>query len=883
MRRRSLALSCGIAALTAWAATCNAAAAETARTYHIPRQPLDQALREFALASELDLLFSPDLVSGKYSPMLDGKFTVEEGLRALLHGTGLEFSVRGTQVVISNAKGKEQSQPTSHLATTPVGRIRLAQAEEPAATEAPAVTESQPRLEEVIVTGSHIRGAQDFSAPVITFERKDIEASGYATTQQLVRSLTQSLSNVSDTTANHYNGGVEDGSGYDGAGINLRGLGSESTLVLLNGRRLAAAGNGSFVDMSLIPLSAVERIEVLTDGASAIYGSDAVGGVVNFVLRKDFEGAETSLRYGTVTEGSHDEMQATQLFGQSWDAGHALLSLEYYDRSPLHAGDRDFTPMDTSWRDLILIPEQKRWNALGVLSHRLSDDMELFGELFYGRRQSAWMRDMGAVGAPHMESDVRQYGGTAGLTVDLSNDWQARFSGLFSENDSEQTIVVPQQNSSIYYGNESRLWSLELAADGPTIAAPGGDVRVALGAQARSERFIEETSHRPGRLDREVLAAYAEVRIPWIGARNRRSGFERLELTLAGRYEHYSDFGSAFNPKAGLSWAPVAGLNVRGTWGKSFRAPLLSQMNPGSLVVLLSNLFVDTSGTTTGLLIYGTGVDLGPEKSTNWTAGFDFVPQSHDNWKFSLTYFDIEYKDRIASPTPSGYSILGVLLDPQYQSIVTRSPDLDELAPFLAHSSFFCACVGSPSPEDIVALIDQRLRNLSRVELSGIDFSAGLHWATGVGDWAIQLGGTLLTEYRQQLVSGTEWISNLNNVWSPVDLRVRGSVSWSKGPLSAVTFVNYTDDYRDRRDPAYAGEKARPTVASWTTFDLTLQYDLTAMLKSLRATHAGITVSVINVFDRDPPFVGSIIGTYYDGANATPLGRFMSAQLTTRW
>ena len=128
------------------------------------------------------------------------------------------------------------------------------------------------------MTGSHIRGAKNHSSPMITVDRQDIERSGYGTTQQLIRSLTQSVNSVSDTTVGSVNGGLDDGEGYDGAGLNLRGLGGDSTLVLLNGRRLAAAGRGSFVDVSLIPLSAIERVELLTDGASAIYGSDAVGG-----------------------------------------------------------------------------------------------------------------------------------------------------------------------------------------------------------------------------------------------------------------------------------------------------------------------------------------------------------------------------------------------------------------------------------------------------------------------------------------------------------------------------------------------------------------------------------------------------------------------------
>src|SRR5690606_4997410 len=125
---------------------------------------------------------------------------------------------------------------------------------------------------------------------------------------------------------------------------NLRGLGADSTLVLINGRRISTTGtsNGLFVDVSAIPVAAIERVEVLTDGASAIYGSDAIGGVVNFILRDDFDGVETSARYGEAYDGAAAETGISLAFGHAGDRARLLAVYDYFSRDPLANADRDF-------------------------------------------------------------------------------------------------------------------------------------------------------------------------------------------------------------------------------------------------------------------------------------------------------------------------------------------------------------------------------------------------------------------------------------------------------------------------------------------------------------------------------------------------------------
>lgn len=196
--------------------------------------------------------------------------------------------------------------------------------------------------ETIIVTGSHIRGAVAAGARLEVFTRDDLDKSGYATAQDFIKTLPQNFQG---------GGGSEDPSTgplstsniYEGSSVNLRGLGADSTLVLINGRRVPSSGaEGNFVDISILPQSVIERIEVLSDGASALYGADAIGGVVNFILRKDYDGAETRARYGSVTDGDMAEYRLSQAIGTAWNTGNVLAAYEYYNRDSLRIGDRKY-------------------------------------------------------------------------------------------------------------------------------------------------------------------------------------------------------------------------------------------------------------------------------------------------------------------------------------------------------------------------------------------------------------------------------------------------------------------------------------------------------------------------------------------------------------
>src|SRR5687767_7435439 len=197
-------------------------------------------------------------------------------------------------------------------------------------------------VETVVVTGSRIARGSDFESPspVITVDRDSIERSGYNNLQQLMEKLPSNGNGAFSSRGNN-----QDSTANGAASISLRGLGADATLVLVNGRRVAISAfaenvTTSFVDINSIPVAAIERIEVLKDGASALYGSDAVAGVVNIILRKDFEGLEISGAYGSTTEDGYDEQNVSAVWGFGGEDNNVTFIFDYFKNSTLTNSER---------------------------------------------------------------------------------------------------------------------------------------------------------------------------------------------------------------------------------------------------------------------------------------------------------------------------------------------------------------------------------------------------------------------------------------------------------------------------------------------------------------------------------------------------------------
>ena len=309
--RSLVALLVGTAACLSPA--CALAAQQQRQSYDMPAQDLGDALRSAATLADIELYASSRDLEGKTAPALKGELTPREAIAALLEGSGLIARFDARSVVISSGG----SAPSAGL------------------VEADAI----------IVTGSRIAGAPA-AAPVIEVTAQDIRNAGQADLGEVARSLPQNFGGGQNPGIGSGQGVQNQNVNVNGAStFNLRGIGPNATLTLLNGNRFAYSGTQSVIDISSIPTAAVERIEVVTDGASAIYGADAVAGVVNILLRKDYEGVTTSARIGGSTDGGNFQQQYNIAGGAKWSSGGFLATYDYFDNSAILARDRSYTPV----------------------------------------------------------------------------------------------------------------------------------------------------------------------------------------------------------------------------------------------------------------------------------------------------------------------------------------------------------------------------------------------------------------------------------------------------------------------------------------------------------------------------------------------------------
>ncbi len=211
------------------------------------------------------------------------------------------------------------------------------------AQSAQAANQAGPtEISEVVVTGSFIRGTpEDAALPVDVISQEELEKQGAPSTLEMIKNLSVSSGVLGDTNQFDTRAQGSEGSGS----INLRGLGAARTLVLLNGRRMSPnpfgqAGAG-IVDTNTLPQAAIGRVEILKEGAAAVYGSDAIGGVVNFITRTNFDGLELGGSY-TLIDGSKGNYDTSALWGKTFDNGNILLSAGWQHRSELKVTDRSW-------------------------------------------------------------------------------------------------------------------------------------------------------------------------------------------------------------------------------------------------------------------------------------------------------------------------------------------------------------------------------------------------------------------------------------------------------------------------------------------------------------------------------------------------------------
>lgn len=967
--------------------------------FDIRPQPMADALTALADQADLQILFTSESVRGLTAHGLVGAMSPEAALAALLIGTPLEYVRKRHDVFVVRSRAASEE---AGAASTPG---RAGERNRPPSDTSEQLTRKRiagdgsdarrsTGLGEVVVTGTHIRGAEPVGAQIISMDRSDIDKTGLATVQDVVRTLPQNFSG--GATEDTLLGLEAQTNSAQGTALNLRGLGAGATLVLLNGRRLAPGGSeGVFTDIANVPLTAIERIDVLPDGASALYGSDAVGGVVNLVLRDDYDSAETEARAGAVTAGALDEYQLAQTFGAQWSDGSGLLALEYYERGALAADDRDLAMSDLrgfggdnfdtregnpgtilggtqTWAipsgqdgtallpsDLTagtanlyglrsgsdLHPEQERVSALVSVRQELRDGVGLFADALYAYREAkaaspglrallvvpdanpfyvnpaggtdpvivaySFLDDLGPLA---QDVEVETINAALGARAAIGNDWQLTGYGGYAleeqsahlhgtvdfaalaaaladpnpetafnpfgdgSNTNAETLAAIRTHQ--HPTTHSDLRSINVTADGPLAHWAGGDLKFAVGVDHREQAFdaANETigasvmSVIRSEFDRRITSAFGELVVPFIGAGNRRQGFERLELSVAGRYETYSDFDDTAIPGVGIVWSPAQGIALRATWSESFKAPNLAdldELNNGSFIAVLADP-QSPGGSAPMLVWFGKNADLQEGTATSWTLGLELIPRRLDGLSIGLTYFDIDFRGRvqeIASAFPD-------ITDPRVAPFVNHDPTPEQRAAICGRSEFLgnpADCLAAP----IGAIADFRIQNIAISRTRGIDMLGKYEFASSLGDFSLGLNATWLFEFSQAAVRSSPVLDLLDTQNNPLDLHARSSLSWSRLGFGSTLTLNYADSYRD------VASEPNGRVGSWTTFDWRLGYewDEEGWLGG-----SAVSISVQNLFDRDPPFLNNAaVGIGYDQENADLIGRFIRLHFRKNW
>lgn len=827
---------------------------------------------------------------------------------------------------------------------------------------------------EIVVTGTSIRGVPPVGSNLIRVSREDIKLIGAATTPDLLATVPQL--NSFNTAPRTSNGGL--GSFAPG----LRGLPASATLPLMNGHRLISGSTQQTnPDFPFLPELAIERVEIVADGASAIYGSDAVAGVINFITRNRFSGIEATARYGMADD--YHTFSAAGIVGKDWGSGSVALSYQYAESNNITGADRRYRSLDfraaggVDTRSTVcpaanvnlflgtiyaapslapgvntcdprgpvdLVPANRTHSAYLTARQDLATNVSVWGEVLYSDRRDVVQaalpgqtfvlilpsnpfyrappgtaagyeyvdfRPDNLVGADHFDQVYRVRTGNSSLGADikLPGEFKLTVSGTYnwSRNDTFQpginttaltaaasgttlataldpfgtrtspAVVAAILNNPTDFTNHQRTKLGAVRIDGPLAQLPGGQIKIAAGAEYRRETYDQRGQSGgvgfPEDLARNVASVYGELFVPLFGQDNAAPLMRSLSLSLSARYDHYSDFGSTTNPKIGVNWDPVDGLTLRGTYGRSFRAPGLRDLGSTVGSYYAAAGLVDafgvrdpSRGTTqvNTLLLIGGNKALTPEKARTFSFGADLRPAFLPGFSASATFYDIVYNDVIG--TPYGLGSL-VFTDPTFASRVLRNPTAAQVSSAITNTvPFFFTFAAVPT---IGNLLDLRQGNFGVRKTNGIDFDVNYRRPTKFGSVFAALAGNYILKYQTQL-SETSALSNSLETGVP-RTTLRSTLGLTVGPLTVVNFVNHrsgvTSPYTT---PTGTGVY---TAKGYTTVDLRL----TVRLPDVGlAKGTELSLQVNDLFDATPPYFPGSDGI---GGSYNAIGRYAAVSL----
>ena len=881
-----------------------------------------------------------------------------------------------------------------------------------------------PANEEIVVTGTLVRGVAPPGANPISVSTQAIQNIGATSVNQVLQTVPQlaSFGSLQQPLANSPEVAVNRPNLRNLPGFNTSG--GSSTLVLMDGHRLVGVGVASTSpDPDVIPPSVIERVEIVPDGGSAIYGSDAVAGVLNFITRKRFDGVKVDASYGFAD--NYYSWDANIIAGKDWGSGSFFAAYSYSKSDELLGIDRDYirefpsanysgvltrqltcpgaanftygsvvnrvnstgvpftanSVNDCDGSDYATVfPSSQRHSVFAGLTQQLDDNTTIDVRAYFTRRttqirngnyiyQYAYSSQQGnpapapyndplnaadnsptvygsfgPLGAATSDIKISTWGVTPTITRKLGDNFQLRVLYSYGESDSSFiTHGVNQDavNRAVTLGvfdpfrpdlaapgvlnaftnfenfnhTIQSFHNVRAVVDGDLVELPGGAVKMAAGVEYMRESFrsnygnaipgFENTGYVNGggndvipslaalprfNLSRNVTSVFGEVIVPFFGSGNATPGIEQLTLSLAGRYDKYSDFGDTFNPRIGLTYKPFDWLSLRGAWGKSFNAPSLADDDAaaGSTVFVLpcsaiglcppADLIANgqypaqNPGQGNIVAVRGNAPGIQPQTATTWTLGFDARPVT--GFSFGVTYFNINFRNIIGlAPFENGATLYR-----DFGQVINDNPtqaEIDAIYGLRLLPGNSCGrCFGTPTAANTYAVIDARKNNLGSVKVSGLDFNLNYRYEAGFGALFFGTNGSYTLSNKRSPSAGRPFVEQVN--FNNSKLRMRTTAGAEVGPVTGQLVWNHQSGYPLFPTVGVAGFALTPQtmVSSFNTFDLLLRYD---MKGEGFGKDLSLRLNINNLFDAAPPTyiafdnVAGRRGT----ANGGTLGRFV--------
>jgi iron complex outermembrane receptor protein len=814
---------------------------------------------------------------------------------------------------------------------------------------------------EVVSTGTEIRGIDPIGTKAMIFDQNAVAVSGALNANDFLASVPQSglFGGLPQPTADF---------GVPTVRPNIRGIGNsgaDSTLILMDGHRLVGAGFlDTTPDATIFPPQMIDRVEILADGGSPIYGSDAVGGVINFVMKKNYDGTGILAHYG-LANGYHTyDVNFTR--GFSWTGGTAVVSYAYSNHNNLLGASRNydtsnqapyggvdmrstsavpanitlpngtnyiyngtsfvqgtalldgakegdlypsnfqtsvFANMTQKFNDVTSFDFSAYWSQRYTVIHGTQDTVSgtitntnPFFHSIGGETSQTVNLSLAPVLGPSVQTDglYTSMGATGEYTFNLGGDWQLRVPinyGYSRQMNDDRSLngtnaaaalagtttataldpyVLSMTNPAVIAAiadNTDQAWgtqelaSIQAIADGTLFKTAGGNAKLAIGTD---EEYSNLAAHRisgeintdqgaaSAQASRGSEAGFAELAIPLIGKDNSTAFAQAVKVSISGRIDNYTDFGSTENPKLGLSWTPIADLTFRGNIGTSFVAPSLADTTGGFDTragwVPVSPWRPVSDGTADLLrptiILAGTNGNLQPMKGRTWSLGADWTPKVLPGITFNATFWNDHFTNSVGI-TPFYNPVL--FTNPGFAKYYTINPTLAQLTailgtqPLIGFPSNNLATLYTTGNAPYVVL-DAHRHNFGIVDTDGVDLEMNYYKHTSFGAIHADFNGTEFLAHNSIPFAGGLESNDLSLI---PKIMFSASGGFQYGRLDTTATVDFTGSF------PVSGSATQTTVKPFYPVNLFFSYDLqntSGWTKNLK-----LTLNIENVTNANPP------------------------------